>query len=504
MPIDVQEITDKQRDSILAIKEGHFSDLKAKEIKPAKLTKAISAFANADGGELYIGVGQSDQGHLFEPVNLWNGFEFFLNPLTVIFKFSTFCFRFGEDYLYCFLSHKDETGLILQVVVSKSKGVIKASDGKAYVRRGAQSLPADTPAKIAILERNKGITSFESEPVSASLASVCNSESAIKFILDVVPASEPEDWLRKQELIKDGKPTVAGVVLFSDLPQAILPKRTGVKIYRYKTGDDEGTRETLVDLPVSVEGCAYDVIKAAVAQTKSIISNIQILGTAGLEPVSYPTETLHEVITNAVLHRDYSIADDVHVRIFDNRVEVESPGRLPAHITTRNILKQRFSRNGNLVRVINKFPDPPNKDVGEGLNTAFRAMRKMRLKEPVVLEVDNAVIVHIRHEQLASADTIVMEYLESHPMITNRIAREQTGIPSENSMKLVFLRLRDTGLIRQVHGRSGSASAWERCHEALSGIRTFSRLFWTRYSRFLGKTLRNVRRYTKSVPIAPT
>jgi ATP-dependent DNA helicase RecG len=86
-----------------------------------------------------------------------------------------------------------------------------------------------------------------------------------------------------------------------------------------------------------------------------------------VELVRYPPETLHEIITNAVLHRDYSIADDIHIRVFDNRVEVQSPGRLPAHVTPDNILDERFSRNGTIVRLVNKFPNPPNKDVGEGL-----------------------------------------------------------------------------------------------------------------------------------------
>lgn len=280
----------------------------------------------------------------------------------------------------------------------------------------------------------------------------------------MVPTSEPELWLRKQELLKDDKPTVSGIVLFADLPQAILPKRSGIKVYRYKTSAPEGTRDTLVGEPISVEGCAYDIIKQTVEITREIIGGIQILGTKGLEPVSYPKETLHEVITNAVLHRDYAIADDVHVRIFDNRVEVESPGRLPAHITPKNILKERFARNGNLVRVINKFPDPPNKDVGEGLNTAFEAMRNLRFKEPVISELDNSVLVQIRHERLASAEDIIMEYLNNpdNRSITNRVARGLTGIKSENSMKNVLLRLRDRGLIRQVHGKSGFASAWEK------------------------------------------
>jgi ATP-dependent DNA helicase RecG len=65
-------------------------------------------------------------------------------------------------------------------------------------------------------------------------------------------------------------------------------------------------------------------------------------------PIVYPAEALHEVITNAVLHRDYSVADDVHIRVFENRVEVESPGRLPAHITPQNILAER----GNVPRSV--------------------------------------------------------------------------------------------------------------------------------------------------------
>lgn len=462
MPVDISEITDAQLDQIFSFTEGHFLDLKAKEIKPSKLTQAISAFANADGGELYIGITETPIG---QP-HIWNGFA---DPEDANGHLQVFeeLFPLGGDYSYGFLTHPNQTGLVLQVTVRKTKSIIKASDGVPYLRRGAGRVKINTDAKLRLLERNKGITSFENDTVATELDNICNSETVIGFMLAVVPTSEPDVWLKKQELVKDDKPTVAGVVLFADLPQAILPKRTGIKVYRYKTGAIEGTRETLVGQPESIEGPAYDVIKQAVTLTKDIINGIQVLGDAGLEPVAYPTETLHEVITNAVLHRDYEIADDVHVRIFDNRVEVESPGRLPAHITTRNILRERFARNGNIVRVINKFPDPPNKDVGEGLNTAFAAMKTLHLKPPLVLETDHSVIVQIKHEKLASAEDIVMDHLATNPMITNREARELTGIHSENTMKNVFIRLRDRGVIEQVPGRAGFASAWQKTRKKL-------------------------------------
>ena len=80
------------------------------------------------------------------------------------------------------------------------------------------------------------------------------------------------------------------------------------------------------------------------------------------------------------------------------------------------------------------------------------------------MEQQNSVVVQIKHAKLASAEEIIMEYLDNpdNKMITNRVARGLTGIRSKNSMKNVLLRLRDRGLIRQVPGKSGFASAWRR------------------------------------------
>jgi ATP-dependent DNA helicase RecG len=115
-----------------------------------------------------------------------------------------------------------------------------------------------------------------------------------------------------------------------------------------------------------------------------------------------------------------------------------------------------------LVRVINKFPNPPNQDVGEGLNTAFEAMKRQHLKEPVIQELDHAVLIVIKHERMGSPEETVMLFLENNEVITNRDARKITGIKSENSMKEVFLRLRRRKLIQPVPGKSGFAAAWQK------------------------------------------
>lgn len=448
-------ISDYERNKLLDLVEGHFSDLKAIEIAPAKLTKSLSAFANAEGGELFIGIDELKRSN----TRAWRGFNKPEDANGFIQIFEQL-FPLGEECFYSFLQNPTSRGYLLKVEIRKSRQIKIASDGKAYIRRGPQNLPVDSEDALTRLRRNKGISSFETETVNVDSDLISNSTVIIRFMLEVVPAAEPESWLKKQLVIVGDKPTVAGLVLFAEEPQAPLPKRSGLKIYRYQTKDDEGTRETLAFDPLTIEGCAYDQIETAEKKAIEIIESVRIRTPKGLETITYPNTALHEIITNAVLHRDYSISDDIHIRIFDNRVEVISPGTLPAHITPENILDERFARNATIVRLINKFPDPPNKDVGEGLNTAYRAMREMKLKPPVVSQSGGYVKVVLRHEALASPEELILEFLKTNEQITNKQGRELCFIGSENRMKRIFQRMMTQGLIELVPSATRYTAAY--------------------------------------------
>ena len=89
-------------------------------------------------------------------------------------------------------------------------------------------------------------------------------------------------------------------------------------------------------------------------------------------------------------------------------------------------------------------------------------MNKLRLKHPEIVEKDNSVLVTIRHERLASPEDMVMDYLSTHDSITNSQGRVLTGIKSENSMKRVFWKLRDKGLLEMIPGRAQSKAAWRK------------------------------------------
>jgi ATP-dependent DNA helicase RecG len=418
-------ISKEQAEKIINVKEDYLNDVKAKEIRPAKLSETVSAFANAAGGDIYIGVTEDINNN---KVRGWDGFddvEEANNIIHVLIEAHPLANHLKFEFLAC-----DEfNGLVLHVSISKVKDIVKASNDEIYVRANAGKIKINT---------------------------------IINFVLNVIPSSEPITYLKNQDLVRDNNVKAAGVLLFCDEPAVYLPKRSSIKLLRYTTKEETVGREFLEGPPITIEGDLYNLIYGAVDATKKKVEEIKKLGERGLEAISYPHETLHEIITNAVLHRDYSIAVDTQIRVYDNRIEIESPGRLPGHVTVDNILDTQSARNPKIVRLINKFPDAPNQDVGEGLNTAFEAMRNLRLKEPHIIETENSLVVKILHESLASPEQIVMEFLESHDAINNTTARDLTGIKSENTMKNVFLRLKDRGMLEPIPGLKGSKSAWRK------------------------------------------
>ena len=71
MTIPVVEVSEAERDKILALHETHFCDVKSMDIKPAKLTRTIAALSNAEGGEVYVGIEEDKAAR----VNTWVGFN---------------------------------------------------------------------------------------------------------------------------------------------------------------------------------------------------------------------------------------------------------------------------------------------------------------------------------------------------------------------------------------------------------------------------------------------
>ena len=96
----------------------------------------------------------------------------------------------------------------------------------------------------------------------------------------------------------------------------------------------------------------YRAISDTVEKVQEVMNAVEVWTSDGLKGLEYPPEAIWETIVNAFIHRDYSISDDIQILIFDNRMEILSPGTLPGYVTVDNILEARFSRNPKLVRTL--------------------------------------------------------------------------------------------------------------------------------------------------------
>lgn len=99
----------------------------------------------------------------------------------------------------------------------------------------------------------------------------------------------------------------------------------------------------------------------------------------------YPEDAIRETILNAIAHRDYSIGNAIEIYIFDDRIEIKSPGPLISTLTVKNLYEREGaheSRNSYIFRVLreNKWM----RELGEGMKRIFSLMEEQLLEKPVL------------------------------------------------------------------------------------------------------------------------
>lgn len=442
--------------------ESLFWDHKSARSNGAVVQKIASAFANTDGGEFIIGIEDAAAGN---GMARWAGFATIEDSNHIHQALATDIQPpVNYSYEYLEVSGHETQGIALLVRVEKGIDVHYTAAKKVYMRRGASSSEI-SGQQITNLQLSKGAKSYEDQLLAEyTIDDLSDERELATFLKTYSPSASPEQFARRERLVDrtTGECRVAAPVLFAESPSSVVPKRCAIKISRYNT-TGEPRREHLAFSPISVEGPARQMIESALQQTTQIVESVKVLEPDGsLVPMKYPPEALKEIVVNAVIHRDYNIPDDVHISIFDNRVEVRSPGVLPGQMTLALLFKERASRNPKLLRLLNRYPNPLNQDIGEGLRTARDKMIEARLKEPKFAIDGNYFVATLPHERLARPEELIMEYLDGHDEITNRIARSLTGIQSENTVKEVFYALRNVGKIERVPGKAGNKAAWQK------------------------------------------
>ncbi len=452
-----QEIIDIFLDNL----EWQTFECKRAAIEPARLLETVVAFANAEGGYIVIGLEDPNKaegarrlvGISEKPDNISEFLKLIEKeiepPLIMWAKFELDITNTGGQLDKLFV-----------VSVKKSNDVHSLKRGDTFVRKGNQNVKIGS-TEIMRLKYEKGAIKFENE--KSDITALEDLDEALLNLYKKDTSSEGlDDW----QFLKDNglavgqvdnyELTKAGVLLFGKNPSVTLKSKCGIKIsHYYGTKPSYTGKPNFVTRPFTVEGPLLKQIEQAIGYFRNIVRNSppKLSGASFNPTFLVPEWAFQEAITNAVIHRNYSIQDDIQVRFFDDRVEIESPGTYPGHITVSNIRSERFARNPLILRTLNRFQTAPNLDIGEGVDRIFRVMKEKNLYEPQysppTLRPNTVLLILLNLQKIEHWDT-VSKYLDEHYRITNTRAREITGLNDILKMSRQLRTWVEKGLLEKI------------------------------------------------------
>lgn len=340
------------------------------------LAAEMVAFSNSSGGRIFIGVDDSglvqgltaeDVGRLNQLISnvAGNNIRPAINPIT-------------EN-----ISHPN--GLVMVVIIPEgiSKPYMVAQDGNLsiWVKKGADKRRANDREEIQRLFQQAGLVHADEMPVARLGVADLDLpyferffEQQFGYPLEDTNQPLPQ-LLTNMNLMDSDRLNLAGALLFAKSPEFALPAFV-VKAVAYAGNDIEG--EEYLDSR-DIKGKMADVFQQTLsfvlANTRAVQGE-QGFNSSGQSEV--PRIVWEELIANALIHRDYFISAPVRVMVFENRVEIISPGHLPNNLTVENIKAGNSNiRNPIIASFAAKLL--PYKGLGSGLLRALKAWPDIEL-----------------------------------------------------------------------------------------------------------------------------
>ena len=305
------------------LKETEKLELKTSFSEWKEIIISLVAFANRNGGKIVVGV--NDTG---EFINMQVGkstIEDFVNKVK----------QHTDPVLYPSINVKEfGLGEYVEIEIPESDNKPVFAFDKAYIRTRKSNLKISNTSLLELIKR------YQTPDFDLQLSNVSLTDKVIskKWILSLndkhfkIDSNDIEVILNDLGVLQNNFLTQAGYLCFAN---DISPASNAViKLARFKGN----TPDAFIDMKNTSCNLIESVSESLSFITRSINMNVEIGKQAErIEKWDYPIEALREGLINAIVHRDYSDAGNIQVRIFDDRVEIWSPGLLPRELDLSRI-----------------------------------------------------------------------------------------------------------------------------------------------------------------------
>lgn len=294
--------------------------------------------------------------------------------------------------------------LILIRIYYVESRLVSLNNDQAYCRHGDKSRRL-TDAEKQEIRISKGERSFELEPSTLSypgdfrMPDIRNFVSRIRRSREGSEDVTPEQIMQSLRLgrVTDGKfvPNNVCTLLFATDPQQVFPG-SYVHFLRYHGNTAESGSKYNVVKDRIIDGTILEIIANTASVLDANLREFTEFRNGKFYSVpEYPRDAWYEAIVNAVCHRSYHARNSpVFVRMFDDHLEVESPGAFMPSVTADNLFHK--PRNPFLMFVLREYGEV--RCISEGTARIFREMDEAKLPKPAFVGSDNSVKVTFRNE----------------------------------------------------------------------------------------------------------
>ncbi|RYG09470.1 MAG: hypothetical protein EON92_14610, partial [Burkholderiales bacterium] len=435
-----------------------------------KALETVCALANTDGGVLVLGMADLKEhkgnARLFGIGENREAVDELQRKLVTEFQPPLGTVYFQR--LQCTVHHgpdKGKAGHLLVVRVGKSGQVHSIVNNGTWTRLDAGNRQLTAP-EVTELAYQRGVRSAADDliPVPVHLLKTVTWDRFAQA--RGLRSGSFEEQLQRiglAELVQGVlQPRRAAVLLFADEPGSLLAAhgtRADIRLLVYdgKVALHEAT-PNLRKQQKTVRGPLVDQIDAAGRAVLDELAQGLTLSSSGFKTAhAYPERVIKEAIVNAVIHRDYRLNRDIFIRVFDDRIEVESPGVFPGNITPATISRAGSRARNPLVAInLREFPQPPNIDAGEGVKMMFAEMSQAMLYPPQYREnlgtAVESVTVTLLNLQRPTAWDEVSDWIDRNGSIANADVCQIAKVDTLKASKMLT-GWREQGLLIGVAGR---------------------------------------------------
>ena len=377
--VDLKYVTTK--------KENLYFDRKRAKISSQDLANDIASFANANGGILVVGV--TDDGVIegFSSVGV--------NKLNDLQKVVTNLLKptpiYQAEIIEIINSKSEKDNLLIFHINPAVNYIVRNNKDEVYCRQGDSSFRLDKD-QVKNLEYEKKERDFETEILLDTSIDDVDLDVFEIYKEKLGTNLSDEQILKARGFLKEQQGkfylTKSGMLLFGKNPSIYMPSAR-VRVIKFEGKEFQVGTDMNIIKDRTFDSCLYKTIEQAKDFINSQLREFTHLNSSGIfESIpEYPEFAWYEGLVNAVTHRDYSNSGEyIIIKLFDDRLEILSPGKLGGFVTIDTMKVKRYSRNPQIARVLNELGIV--RELNEGVKRIYTEMQKYFLKDPIYQEPD--------------------------------------------------------------------------------------------------------------------